>query len=86
MSDDGGSCWALALAFIGQTSMKTFRSKGFFRGCHPGNALRHLTDGGLLATDRLTRRCSRRAAHEKLSQSRRSDLARFAAERRSLDA
>jgi hypothetical protein len=72
------------LAFIGQTLPKTFRSTGFFKGCHPGNALRHFTNGGLLASNRLTGRCSRRAAHETLGKSRRSDLARLAAERRLL--
>jgi hypothetical protein len=84
VSDDGGNCSVPASAFTGQTSTKTSRSRGFCKACHPGKALRHLTNGGQLVSDRLTRRCSRRAADETLGQSRRSDRARLAAERRSV--
>ena len=64
--------------------MKTSPSKGFFKVCRPGRAVHHLMNGGQPARDRLTRRCSRRAAPEALGQSRRKDRARLAAERRSL--
>jgi hypothetical protein len=80
VSDGGGNCLAPALAFTGQTSTKTFRSMGCCKACLPAKVLRHLTDGGLLARDRLTRHRSRRAAHETLGQNRKSDRARLAAE------
>lgn len=83
MSDDGGNCWALASAFTGRTSTKTFRWTDSFKACHPGKALRHSKRGGLPESVRLTRRCSRRAALD-TRLSRDDHHARLAAERRSV--
>ena len=54
---------------------------GLLEGLPSGETSFHLTNGGLLAGDRL-RRCSRPAERETFGRRRRNDLARLAAERR----
>ena len=63
MSDDVGNCSGRASAFIGLTSMKTFRSRGFFKAGDLAKAWHRANSGALLGSVRATRR-NQRAAHD----------------------
>ncbi len=63
MSVDGGNCSGRASEFTGLTSMKTFRSMGFFKVGHQAKAWHRSNSGGLLGSVRPTRR-NHRAAHD----------------------